>query len=121
MFWRKRINPGSGFISVKPKNYRPIALYVIEHFEDVTVWINEKLVEDFSESGPITQDVLSNSSSFLIKIGDDKILGFRYYPDQMWFSLKYKDIAAYCASQGWLKIDKQSKHLLTTESQSGIP
>ncbi|MGD9110536.1 MAG: hypothetical protein PVG93_06305 [Phycisphaerales bacterium] len=116
MFWRKRINLGSGLISVKPKNYRSIALYVIEHFEDVTVWISEKKVEDFSENGPITQAVLSNSSSFLIKVADDQVLGFRYYPDQMWFSPKYKDIATYCASQGWLKIDKHSRHLITTES-----
>jgi hypothetical protein len=112
MFGRKRVNPGPGFIGVKPKNYRFIALYVIEHLEDVTVWINEKKVEDFSENGPITQDVLSNSYSLLIKVGDDKILGFRYYSDQMWFSLKYKDLATYCASQGWLKIDKHNRYLI---------
>jgi hypothetical protein len=113
MFRQKRINFGPGFIGVKPKNYRFIAMHVIEHFEDVTVWIDEKKVEDFSEDGPITQNVLSNSASLLIKVGEDKVLGFRYFPDQMWFSLKYKDIAAYCASQGWLKIDKHSRHLLT--------
>lgn len=112
MFLIKRKEPGPGKIGVKPKNFRFITLYVIEHYENVAVWINNTLILDYSETGPITQDKISKSGHFLIKIDGKEAMGFLYFPDQMWVSEKYKDIAARCDEQGWLKIDRHSRQLL---------
>lgn len=112
MFKKKRKDFGPGRIGVKPKNFRFLILHIIENYENVAVWVNDTLIDNYSETGLITQQGLSQITKFLIKIDKDEVLGFQYFPDQMWISLKYKDIAIDCQEQDWLKIDKHSRSLL---------
>lgn len=107
----KKKKSKSMVIWVRPKNYRSIALHAIENCENPVVWADGTRIQDFSEKGLLVQKLIGRFIDFVIKNGDEEVLGFHDHPDQMWVSQKYKHIAQYCAEQGWLKIDKHSRHL----------
>jgi hypothetical protein len=101
LFWRKRAK----WISVLPKNYRSIVLYAIDSLENPEVLLDGKKVLDFTDQGPITQAGLSKCRNFEVRNEKEGVLGFHDHPREMWISETYRNIAAHCAEQGWLKIE----------------
>ena len=69
-------------------------------------------VVDFSETGLLVQKMIRGCIDFLIKDGEEEVLGFHDHPNQMWVAEKYKHIAKYCSEKGWLKIDKHCRYLV---------
>lgn len=96
-------------ISVRPKNYRRIALYAIENCQKPVVLMDSVRVDDFSEHGPLVQKQIRASMDFVIMDDSNEVLGFHDHPDEMWIAEKYRSIAIYCQNQEWLKISRQSK------------
>jgi hypothetical protein len=109
---KKKKKSGPILIWVKPKNYRRIALYAIENCTNPTIWVDGTQIFNSSENGILVQKAIRQCIDFLIKDGDEEVLGFHDHPGQMWVSEKYKHIAKYCSEKGWLKIDKHSRYLL---------
>lgn len=103
-FWRKRAK----WISVLPKNYRSVVLYVIDKLEKPEVLLDGKKVIDFSDRGPLTQTSLSECRDFEIRNGKEGVLGFHDHPKEMWVSEAYAHIAKHCEEQGWLKIESKA-------------
>jgi hypothetical protein len=95
--------PGKA-LPVRPKNYRQIALYAVSRAVNPVVFMNRKRVEDFSETGPVTQKGIRECRDFEILDGGASILGFHDHPDEMWVAESYVAIAEHCAAQGWMKI-----------------
>jgi hypothetical protein len=106
MFWKKKSRHKYPLIGVRPKNYRSIVLHAIENCTNPIIWLDGVRIDDFSENGLIVQKIIRKSTDFLIKDGDEEVLGFHVHPNHMWISEKYKHIAEYCAKEGWLKIEK---------------
>ena len=92
------------WIPVRPKNYRRIALYAIQHATTPVVLMNGKRVDDFSESGPLTQKGIRPCRDFEVRDGSTPSLGFHDHPDQMWIVESHRELAEHCAAEGWLKI-----------------
>ena len=92
------------WIPVRPKNYRRIAIYAIQHATNPIVLVNGKRVQDFSESGPLTQKGIRPCRDFEVRDGSVPILGFHDHPDHMWIVESYRELAEHCAAEGWLKI-----------------
>jgi hypothetical protein len=93
-------------IAVLPKNYRRIALYAIESAAKPVVLMNGKPIDDFSESGPLTQKGIRPCRDFEVRDGATPMLGFHDHPDQMWVAGSYRALAEHCAGEGWLKIQR---------------
>src|SRR5687768_6423212 len=91
-------------IFVRPKNYRRIALYTISLLRVPRVLCDKKLIEDFSDRGPLTQRAIRKCINFQIYDGTEPVLAFHDHPDEMWISENYRQIAEHCEEQGWLKI-----------------
>jgi hypothetical protein len=103
-------------IPVLPTNYRRIALYAISVAADPVVLVNRQRVQDFSEAGPLTQKKIRPLRNFEIRDGESPILGFHDHPNEMWVSEAYAAVAEYCASQGWLKIQRPASTLAGNRS-----
>jgi hypothetical protein len=104
---RKAAGVREKWIPVRPKNYRRIALYAIEHATDPIVLMNGRRVSDFSESGQLTQKGIRPCRDFEIRDGTVPILGFHDHPDEMWIVDSRRELADHCAAQGWLKIERR--------------
>jgi hypothetical protein len=100
--WRKK--DVDKYISVTPTNYRRIAIRAIEECKEPMVWMDSLLVEGFSEDGPLVQGKIRNCIDFLIKDGNEEVLGFHDHPNEMWITEKYRSVAEYCQKEEWLKI-----------------
>lgn len=85
-------------IPVLPKNYRRIALYAIECAATPVVLVDRKRVNDFSETGPLTQRGIGACRDFEVLDGASPILGFHDHPREMWVSIAHAPIAEHCAS-----------------------
>lgn len=92
--------------SLRPKNYRRIALAAIDVAEDPVVLMNNRQIKDFSDRGPLTQRGIRVCRDFEIRDGQRPILGFHDHPDEMWFDTSHDDLLRYCKAQGWLKIQR---------------
>ena len=101
---RKSARIREKWIPVRPKNYRRIALYAIQHAGNPVVLMNGRQINDFSESGPLTQKGIHSCQDFEIRDGEVPILGFHDHPDQMWIVDSRRQLADHCVAQGWLKI-----------------
>src|SRR5256885_1722284 len=91
--YRKARRTREKWIPVRPKNYRRIALYAIEHAAKPVVLMNRREVSDFSESGPLTQKGIRPCLDFEIRDGTVPILGFHDHPDQMWIVESRREVA----------------------------
>ena len=91
-------------IPVLPKNYRRIALYAIEVASTPVVLFNGKPIEDFSETGPLTQSGIRKLVNFEVRDGGNPIVGFHDHPNEMWIAENYANVASHCEAQGWLKV-----------------
>ena len=92
-------------ISVLPINYRAIVLFSISNLRNPLVMGNNRVINDFSESGPITQKGLKDFIDFIIKDDGHDVIGFHDHPNEMWVNKEYLHIAKYCSDKGWLKIE----------------
>jgi len=97
----------ANWIAVLPKNYRRIVLYAIETAIAPTVLIDGHRLDDFSESGPLTQRGISAVRDFEIRDGSIRVLGFHDHPREMWIDERYQDLALHCQDQGWLEIQSE--------------
>lgn len=91
-------------ISVLPKNYRRIVLYAISMSSEPIVLGDHRHITDYSETGPLTQKGIRQFVNFEVRDGSEAILGFHDHPNEMWVSEQYADVAKYCESQSWLKV-----------------
>ncbi len=105
---RKAARTREKWIPVRPKNYRRIAIYAIEKAANPVVLMNGRRVNDFSESGPLTQKGIRPCQDFEIRDGAVPILGFHDHPDEMWIVESRRQLADHCAAQGWLKIQSRA-------------
>ena len=96
---------GDKQIPVLSKNYRSIALYVIEKIENPIVFMNRTEVKDFSDKGPLTQRGIRKCRNFYIHNSSEIVIGFHDHPNEMWISDKYRGLAEHCQRQEWLKIE----------------
>src|SRR5207237_9079580 len=71
------------WIPVRPKNYRRIAIYAIENTVNPVVLMNRRRVNDFTESGPLTQKGIRTCQGFEIRDGAAPILGFHANPAEL--------------------------------------
>ena len=94
------------WIPFLPKNYRRIALHAISVATQPVVLMDRKLILDFSEQGPLTQNGIRSCTNFEIRNGAEPILGFHDNPNEMWVTEPYAFVAEYCANEGWLKIER---------------
>ena len=92
-------------LGVTPTNYRRIALHAIGLAKRPVVLMDHGRVHDFSETGPLTQRGIRESRDFEILDDQEPILGFHDHPDEMWIAAGYRELAEYCATQGWLRIE----------------
>jgi len=104
-FFRKKVKSRTKSISVLPKNYRSIVLYVVENIETPRVLMDKKIITDYSDQGKLTQKGLKKCIDFEICDGDETVLSFHDHPNDMYFSEKYEELAIHCESEGWLKIE----------------
>ena len=95
----------SKLIPVRPKNYRRICLKAIEVSKEPHVLFDGSEVSDFSDNGSLTQRALLKCRDLEILDGKLLVLGFHDHPDQMGISAEYEELARFCESQGWLKIE----------------
>jgi hypothetical protein len=95
-------------IPVRPRNLRSIALYAIDSAAAPIVFMNDEVIEDHSEEGPLTQKGISSCRNFEIRDGRTPILGFHDHPDQMWIAESRRAVAEHCAIENWLKIEGPS-------------
>lgn len=103
-------------IPVLPKNYRRIALYAIGVSTDPAVVGDRTRITDYSETGVLTQKGIRQFVNFEIRDGNKPILGFHDHPNDMWVSEQYAEVARYCESKGWLKVQKQiPDHAINSE------
>jgi hypothetical protein len=93
-----------GHIPVLPKNYRRIALFAIEASAIPVVLMDRHQIDDFSESGRLTQKGIRACRNFEIRDGSTPILGFHDHPNQMCVAAGYRPLAEHCAAEGWLRI-----------------
>ena len=91
-----------------PKNYRRIALYAVAQADEPVVLVNKERIDDFSETGPLTQKRMRKYIDFEIRDGCRSILGFHDHPREMWIEEEFAEIAEYCQEQGWLKIERSA-------------
>lgn len=103
MFWKTENE--TKLIWVRPTNYRCICLHAIEVATNPKVFINNKIITDYSEQGKLTQKGLRDCIDFKISDGDIDILGFHDHPNEMWVNYDYFEFAQYCKSRGWLEIE----------------
>ncbi len=92
-------------IPVLPKNYRRIALHAIGMAVSPVVLMDGKRIEDFSESGPLTQKGIRPCIDFEVRDGATPMLGFHDHPNEMWVAAGYRALAEHCQNEGWLKIE----------------
>ncbi len=100
----KRDRPGK-LIPVRPKNYRRIVLQAIGVAAEPIVFVDGRRVEDFSETGPLTQRRIRRVRDLEVRDGGKPILGFHDHPDQMWISEAFEELAEYCSGRGWLRVE----------------
>lgn len=91
-------------IAVRPKHYRAIVLEVLASFPHATVLVERRRCDDFSETGPMTQQGIAAMRDFEIRDQGTPILGFHDHPREMWIDSQFRDLAERLAELGHLKI-----------------
>jgi hypothetical protein len=94
-------------IAVLPRHYRAIVLEVLASFPGVTVWVDKRRCDDFSEAGPLTQRGIARLRDFEIRTENTPILGFHDHPREMWMNGDFHALAQRLAELGHLRIEKR--------------